>query len=415
MNKINRSLVKTQARQIIRGKVFYLFIITIIVTFLTGSSVYFNFSNVNIGDHSSHNNFDNYYDHYDHFGGYDDFDDYDDAEDFLNDNPIENFQFNSAKDEAEVTDMAKSAKVNIGSLFGGAMIGLGSASVIVALIFAPLAVTLSGMYLSLIRRKAGEEFQFGTELGGIFKNSFNNTYLNKFVLCILRDALMALLALLFIIPGCIFYYSSYFAYQIMVDNPNLKPSEAIKLSKKMIKGNRTELFVLDLSFIPWILLICVTFGIASIYVTPYIYTTQALYYENFRLRALAEGRITEDDFLSEAERLAKYTANPESMNGAYNPNQSGTYYSPDMHNQYNSGSYYTPDLNTQPMGTTPPEQAQQPPQQPYYYNPPVSPQTSVQPESIVQEPEVQTPPVSEVPSQSEEPQAENTDTQNTEE
>lgn len=414
MNKINRSLVKTQARQIIRGKVFYLFIITIIVGFLSGSSFYFNFSNLNIGDHSTN-------DYYDHFDGYDEFGQYDDAEDFLNDNPIENFRFNSAKDEAEVTDMAKPAKADIGSLFGGAMIGLGSASVIIALIFTPLAVTLSGMYLSLIRKRADEVFQFGTELGGIFKNSFNNTYLNKFVLCILKDALIVLLTMLFIVPGCIFYYSSYFAYQIMADNPNLKPSEAIKLSKKMIKGNRTELFVLDLSFIPWMLLTLVTLGIAGIYVTPYYNTTQALYYENFRLRALAEGRITEDDFLSEVEKVAKYAANPEGMNGAYNPNQSGTYYAPDLNNpytaQYNSGSYFTPDLNTQPMGTTPPEQTQQPPQQPYYYTPPVPPQEPVQPEPIVQEPEVQTPPAyDEVPAQPEEPQVDNTDnTQNTEE
>ena len=47
-----------------------------------------------------------------------------------------------------------------------------------------------------------------------------------------------LLAILFIIPGIIFSYSAYFSSQIMNDYPNLKPTEAIKLSKKMIKGNR---------------------------------------------------------------------------------------------------------------------------------------------------------------------------------
>ncbi len=414
MNKINRSLVKSQARQIIKGKVFYLFIITFIVSLLTtGSSAFLNLGNLNIGNRST----DYYNDYSEYFDGYDDFDDYDDSYDFSQDNPIENFQFNSVDGAAEITNTAKPVKANISSFFSGSMLGLSSVCVIITLVFTPLAVTLSGMYLSLIRKRADEEFQFGTELGGIFKNSFNNSYLNKFVLLILKDVLIFLLTLLLIIPGCIFYYSSYFAAQIMVDNPNLKPSEAIKLSKKMIKGNRTELFVLDLSFIPWILLIFVTLGIASIYVAPYIYTTQALYYENFRLRALAEGRITEDDFLSEKEKFEKYTANPESMNGAANSYQNTTYYSPDMNNQdntqYNSGEYYTPDVNTPPMGTKPNEQEQQP----YYYAPPESPQTPVQPEPVVQESEEQIPPTDEAPSQPTEVQTDNTDntTQNTEE
>ena len=117
----------------------------------------------------------------------------------------------------------------------------------------------------------------------------------------------------------------------MCENPNLKPTEALKLSKKMVAGNRGELFALDLSFIGWWILTCITFGIASIYVVPYYFTTQALYYENFKLRALQEGKITEDDFLSQEQRAAKYAfAGAQNGNQNYNDNnnQSNYYYNP---------------------------------------------------------------------------------------
>lgn len=72
----------------------------------------------------------------------------------------------------------------------------------------------------------------------------------------------------------------------------------------MVAGNRGELFALDLSFIGWWLLTCITFGIASIYVVPYYFTTQALYYENFKLRALQEGKLLRMIFFRKSkERL----------------------------------------------------------------------------------------------------------------
>ena len=99
-----------------------------------------------------------------------------------------------------------------------------------------------------------------------------------------------MLSILFLIPGIVFNYSSYFAFEIMAEYPELSPWQAISLSKKMVKGNRTELFVLDLSFIPWMLLCVFIFPV--IYVWPYMFTTRSLYYENFTLRALSIHRIT---------------------------------------------------------------------------------------------------------------------------
>lgn len=394
MNKINRSLVKSQARQIIKGKVFYLFLITFIVTILTGGvTSVFNVSN----------NYDNLYDDLDKYYSDDFFSDYGDDhdydfDDFYNDNnnPIEGFDYDKAgnldlkvsKPAGEITQQTASVSILAGF---GALI-----SCIIAIVFAPLSVTLSGMYVSLIKRNANERFDLGKELSGVFKNSFNNTYLNKLILQVLIGLISFGLCLLFLVPGIIFHYSSYFSLQIMNEYPNLKPTEAIKLSKKIVKGNRWELFVYDLSFIPWYLLMFITFGFAGIYVEPYIMTATALYYENFRLRALADGRITEDDFLSDEERIMKYNNvnfnNGYQQNPYYNPNagfEQNAGYQPYQATAQtvvnNNGTFYTPDFSpidpfnpfANPMQTPPYQQPQgngyyTPPQQPTgnpYYNP----------------------------------------------
>lgn len=401
MNKINRSLVKSQARQIIKGKIFYLFLITFIVTILTGGiSSVFNISN------SYDNLFDDIDDYYyrdDFFSHYDDNDDYDyDFDDFYNDknNPIEGFDYDESGTNLKVSNPVSANQTSQSTASLPLVASFGAfGSVIIGIIFAPLTVTLAGMYVSLIRRNANAHFDLGKELSGVFKNSFNNTYLKKLLVQLLVSLLTGLLCILFIVPGIIFYYSAYFSLQIMNEYPNLKPSEAIKLSKKIVKGNRGELFVYDLSFIPWYLLMMITIGIAGIYVTPYKMTADALYYENFRLRALAEGRITEDDFLSEEERIMKYNNvnfnNGYQQNPYYNPNvgsgqNSGyqpyqAYQTPPQNFVNNNGTFYSPDFSpidpynpfANPMHTPPNQQAQgngyyNAPQQPTgnpYYNP----------------------------------------------
>lgn len=378
MNNINRALVKSQAREIIKGKVFLLFIISMIVSLLTSGGMRINldtdgFDEIKdwVKDNVRVHAFDDDYD--------DDFDD-DDYDDFFeyfgndglndSDNPIEGFG-----SDASIIGGADSPTSIITHRSSLLPIFTGFASLladVVALVFAPLQVTLCGIYLSLIRRNPMEELRFGDELGGLFKNSFNPTFVNKLVLVVLRELFTALWSLLFIIPGIVYHYGAYFSFQIMNDNPNLKPTEALELSKKMVKGNRGELFILDLSFIAWGLLCLVTFGIAAIYVVPYIQTTQALYYENFRLRALADGRICDDDFLSAQERFHKYNQ----PFGAAQQQAAGGYCN---NTQQNQNVYYTPDFNNAPA--EPPQQTgyyypPQPvqPQAPEYYQPPVNPE-----------------------------------------
>lgn len=85
-------------------------------------------------------------------------------------------------------------------------------------------------------------------------------------------------SMLFYIPGLIKSYSYSQALYIIAENPEMKANEAITKSRQIMDGHKMELFWLQLSFFWWYLLCGITFGIATIYVYPYIRTTMANFY-----------------------------------------------------------------------------------------------------------------------------------------
>ncbi len=84
---------------------------------------------------------------------------------------------------------------------------------------------------------------------------------------------------LFIIPGIIEAYSYRMTFYILAENPNLSATEALAQSKKMMKGNKWRLFCLEFSFIGWILLSMLTFGMGMVLLTPYVKASEACFYK----------------------------------------------------------------------------------------------------------------------------------------
>lgn len=110
------------------------------------------------------------------------------------------------------------------------------------------------------------------------KVGFQN-YGRTFITLFLRDLFIVLWCILLIIPGIVKAYSYALVPYILADNPELSPMDAIKRSKEMMNGYKMQAFLLDLSFIGWILLGCITAGIALIFWTcPYMYSSDAAFY-----------------------------------------------------------------------------------------------------------------------------------------
>lgn len=89
-------------------------------------------------------------------------------------------------------------------------------------------------------------------------------------------------SLLFVIPGIVKAYSYSMSIFILAENKGKSALECINESKAMTNGHKGELFVLNLSFIGWLLLVCITFGIAAIYVAPYMNATLANAYNSLK-------------------------------------------------------------------------------------------------------------------------------------
>ena len=85
-------------------------------------------------------------------------------------------------------------------------------------------------------------------------------------------------SLLCFIPGIIAGLRYSQAFFILAENPEKGIRECVNESKQLMSGRLWEFFVLQLSFIPWMLLAGITCGIASLYVTPYTTITYAGYY-----------------------------------------------------------------------------------------------------------------------------------------
>lgn len=92
-----------------------------------------------------------------------------------------------------------------------------------------------------------------------------------------------------IVGGIIKRYSYFLVPYIAAENPDIKPREAINLSRRMMDGHKWECFKIEFSFIGWMLLGFATFGGVEIfYGLPYRVATLSEYYAVLRERAKAE-------------------------------------------------------------------------------------------------------------------------------
>ena len=129
------------------------------------------------------------------------------------------------------------------------------------------------------------------------KDSFSgfNDFWSAFKVNFLVGLFTFLWSLLFVIPGIVKSYSYIFSLYILAENPGKPALECIEESKNMTNGHKMELFVLDLSFIGWILLGVITFGIAYIWVIPYISTTYANAYNSLKQPMCTEYQENQDN------------------------------------------------------------------------------------------------------------------------
>jgi uncharacterized membrane protein len=202
----------------------------------------------------------------------------------------------SMKSRAEIK---KQAKTSLSAQYGvtlGAfilfMIISGAASGITfglgGLLIVP--VLMVGFYFFNVRVYRGENGEIGDLFSG-FKQ-----YGRNLGGVLWMDLFIYLWSLLLIIPGIIKCFSYFMTPYILADCPNVKATQALKLSMRMTKGYKGDIFVMMLSFIGWGILCSLTFGILYLfYVGPYMNLSFAGMYEELKKNALEKGVVSAEE------------------------------------------------------------------------------------------------------------------------
>ncbi len=169
--------------------------------------------------------------------------------------------------------------------------GSGAGGLLSFLISGPLSIGMCFFFVKNLHDENRGDLSVVTP----FKEAFNN-FPRKLGGSLWMGLFVFLWSLLFVIPGIIKSYSYSMTEYILADCPNVKAQDALKLSMRMMKGHKWEFFVLQLSFLGWVLLTILTLGILGIfYVDPYRNSTYAAYYESVRDQAILYGAVTKDE------------------------------------------------------------------------------------------------------------------------
>lgn len=148
-----------------------------------------------------------------------------------------------------------------------------TAGLIATLLLLPLQYGYNILWLGVTRE---EKVDYGTLFDG-FKD-----YLRVLLTMLLVGIYTFLWSLLLIVPGIIKAYSYSMTPYVLKDRPDLSYDAAIEESMRLMSGHKMKLFLLDLSFIGWIILCLLTLGIGFIFLMPYMECAHARFYEDLR-------------------------------------------------------------------------------------------------------------------------------------
>lgn len=165
----------------------------------------------------------------------------------------------------------------VGIIFG--LIGAGLIVVFVVFILA------FGIFVGNVLEVGGNKFFIenmysAPRVGRILYGFRSGNYWNIVKTMFCRDLFVFLWMFLLIIPGIVKSYEYYMVPYLLAEYPDMSRQEAFARSRDMMYGEKWNALILDLSFIPWLLLSRITVGVVGIfYVNPYVKATRAEFYD----------------------------------------------------------------------------------------------------------------------------------------
>ena len=120
-------------------------------------------------------------------------------------------------------------------------------------------------------------------------------YWNIVKVMFLKNLFVFLWSLLLVFPGIYKSYQYRMVEYLLAENPYLPYDRALDLSRMMTDGEKFNIFVLELSFFGWFFLGAMLCYIGMLFVYPYFYATFAELYAAMRAKAFACGMSDEEE------------------------------------------------------------------------------------------------------------------------
>lgn len=137
----------------------------------------------------------------------------------------------------------------------------------------PMNVGLKRFFLNLTRGEA--------EMKDIVAH-FKKGYDRAVGIMFMRILKILLWSIVFLVPGIYKAYEYAMIPYIIAENPTISTTDAFKASKRLMNGNKMQLFKLQLSFLGWYILAAIPLGAGLFFLMPYTNTAIALFYDDIK-------------------------------------------------------------------------------------------------------------------------------------
>lgn len=148
-------------------------------------------------------------------------------------------------------------------------------SIVALLIAGPMSAGASFLFLKQAR---DNEKMY---VGDVFKG-FSEDFKGNVILGILSTIYIFLWSLLFMVPGIIKTYAYSMIFYIKSDHPEYDYKMCLDESQRIMNGHKMELFVLQLSFIGWMIVGALCLGIGTFWATAYMSAATAQFYDEIK-------------------------------------------------------------------------------------------------------------------------------------
>ncbi len=147
-------------------------------------------------------------------------------------------------------------------------------------IFSPVVAAIIGVasatYFLALSRRTSEAKNLG-----VYFSTMIDGIAGKITLGLLQTLYLLLWGLVPVV-GIVKIYSYSMTFYIKAEHPEYTAKEVITKSREMMNGYKWKLFCLDLSFFGWYILSFLTFGVLSLWLTPYKAAAYTHFYEELK-------------------------------------------------------------------------------------------------------------------------------------